>query len=92
MKIAAVLFALSVCCIAIAEQAAAPDHDHGVNAYPSRSWKEMERRVKQGMEVFKARAKAFSQNAQAAQGVNVPTNVQELQQCANQDCPGGEKI
>ena len=40
MKIAAVLFILSVCYIASTEQAAAPA---GVHTYPSRPWKEMER-------------------------------------------------
>ena len=39
MKIAAVLFILSVCYIVSTEQAAAPT---GVHTYPSRQWKEME--------------------------------------------------
>ena len=65
MKIAAVLFILSVCYIASTEQAAAPA---GVHTYPSRPWpwKEMERKAQRGMEDFKMKAKAFSQNAEAA--------------------------
>ena len=47
MKIAAVLFILSVCYIASTEQAAiaAPD---GVHTYP-RSWDELQRKTQQGM-------------------------------------------
>ena len=63
MKIAAVLFILSVCYIASTEQAAAPA---GVHTYPSRPWrKEMECKVQQGMEEFNMKAKSFSQNAKA---------------------------
>ena len=76
MKIAAVLFILSVCYIASTEQAAAPA---GVHTYPSRPWKEMERKAQQGMEEFRMKA----QNAKAAQ---IPTDPEELRQCANQDC------
>ena len=76
MKIAAVLFILSVCYIASTEQAMTP----------SRSWNEMERKAQQGMEEFKAKAKAFSEMAKAAQ-VDVPTDPQQLQECANKQCP-----
>jgi hypothetical protein len=95
MKIAAVLFILSVCYIASTEQAAiAAPAGPGVNinTYPSRPWKEMERKaqLQQGMEEFKAKAKDFSQNAKAAQ--IPPTYLKELRECANMDCPGSEKI
>ena len=82
MKIAAVLFILSVCYIASTEQAAiaAPA---GVHTYPSRP-----RKAQQGMEDLKMKAKAFSQNAKAAQ---IPTDPEELRQCANKDCPKSEK-
>jgi hypothetical protein len=47
MKNAAVLFILSVCYIASTEQAAALA---GVrHTYPSRSWKEMEHKIQQGL-------------------------------------------
>ena len=87
MKIAAVLFVLSVCYIASTEQAAVPA---GVHTYPmaSRSWKEMEHKAQQGMEEFKMKAKAFSDNAKAAK---IPTDPEELRRCANQDCPESEK-
>ena len=85
MKIAAVLFILSVCYIASTEQAAAPT---GVYTYPSRPWKEMERKAQQGMEEFNVKAKSFSENAKAAQ---IPTDPEELRQCANMDCPESEK-
>ena len=87
MKIAAVLFILSVCYIASTEQAAVPTGVH-TYAYPSRPWKEMQRKAQQGMEEFNMKAKAFSQNTKAQ--VDVPTNPQELNQCANMDCPGSE--
>jgi hypothetical protein len=89
MKIAAVLFILSVCYIASTEQAAiAAPAPAGVYTYPSGPWKEMERKAgQQGMEDFKMKAKDFSQNAKAAQ---IPTDLQKLQECANQDCQGGE--
>ena len=85
MKTAAVLFILSVCYIASTEEAAVLT---GMHAYPSRPWKEMERKTQQGMEEFKMKAKAFSENAKAAQ---IPQDPEELRQCANQDCPGSEK-
>ena len=57
MKIAAVLFILSVCYIAGTEQAAVPA---GVHTYPSRSWhKEMERKAQQGMKDFKMNAEEY---------------------------------
>jgi hypothetical protein len=83
MKIAPVLFILSACYIASTEQAAVPA---GVHTYPSRSWKEMKRKAQQGMEDFKMKAKPFTQCAKAAQ-LDIPTNPQELHECANQDCP-----
>ena len=87
MKIVAVLFILSVCYIASMEQAAAPA---GMHTYPSRSWKEMERKAQQGMEEFKMKAiEAFSENAKTQ--VDVPTNPQELYECANQDCGSGSE-
>ena len=87
MKTAAVLFILSVCYIASTEQATAPA---GVHTYPmaSRSWKEMQHKAQQGMEEFKVKAKAFSENAKAQ--VNVPTDPQELQECANKECSEGK--
>ena len=84
MKIAAVLFILSGYYIASTEQAAGPT---GVHTYP-RSWEEMQRKARQGMKYFKMNSEAYP-GAKAAQ-VNIPTNPQELQQCANKDCPGGE--
>ena len=86
MKTAAVLFILSVCYIASTEQAAVPA---GVRTYPSRPWKEMERKAQQGMEEFNTKAKAFSDNAKAAQ---IPTDPEELHRCANIGCPESEKI
>ena len=85
MKIAAVLFILSVYYIASTEQAAGPA---GVHTYP-RSWEEMQHKARQGMKNFKMNAEAYPR-AKAAQ-VNIPTNLQELQQCANKDCPGGKE-
>jgi hypothetical protein len=90
MKIAAVLFMYY---IASTEQLAAGS-DRGVNGvytYPSRSWKEMERKAQQGMEEFKMKAEAsFSQNAQAGQ-TDIPTDQGELQRFAHQDYPKREK-
>ena len=71
LKIAAVLFILSVCYIASTEQAAVPP---GMHTYPSRPWKEMERKAQQGMEEFKMKAKAFYENAKAAQ---IPTDPED---------------
>ena len=85
MKIAAVLFIYSMCYIASTEQAAAPP---GIYTYPSRPWKEMEHKTQQRMEEFKMKAKVFSENAKAAQ---IPTDPEELRQCANMDCPGSKK-
>ena len=81
MKIAAVLLILSVCYIAGTEQAAAPA---GVHTYPSRPWKEMERKAQPEMEEFRMK----TQNAEAAQ---IPTDPEELRQCAKKDCPKSEK-
>ena len=87
MKIAAVLLILSVCYIAGTEQAAAPA---GVHTYPSRPWKEMERKAQPEMEEFRMK----TQNAEAAQ---IPYNntdpdlIEEMLQCANMYCPGSEK-
>ena len=90
MKIAAVLLILSVCYIASTEQAAAPA---GVHTYPrpSRPWKDMEHKAQQlqGVEEFRAKAKAFPEIAKAAQ-VNVPTDPQQLQECANKRCSTSE--
>ena len=74
MKIAAVLFILSVYYIANTEQA----------AYP-RSWEEMEREVQQGIKNIKD----FTQGAKA-QADEVPTDPEKLYKCANKDCPEGE--
>ena len=78
MKIAAVLFILSVCYIASTEQAAVPT---GVHTYPmaSRSWNEMEHKAQQGMEEFKAKAKEVD-----PQGYGI--NIELLRACANQQC------
>ena len=78
MKIAAVLFILSVCYIASTEQAAVPA---GVHTYPSRPWKEMEHKAQQGMEEFKAKAKEVDQ-----QGLPYGINIELLRECANQQC------
>ena len=58
MKIAAVLFILSVCYIASTEQAAIPA---GVHTYPSKPWKEMQHKAQQEMEEFKMKAKEMDQ-------------------------------
>ena len=50
----------------------------------------MERKAQRGMEEFKAKAKAFSENAKAQ--FNVPTDPQQLQECANKECPKSELI
>ena len=81
MKIAAVLFILSVCYIASTEQAAIPA---GVHAYPSRPWKDMERKAQQGMEEFKAKAKEVDQ-----QGSLYEINIEPIRACANQQCVSG---
>ena len=79
MKVAVVLFILSVYYIASTEQAANP-----------RSWEEMERRAQQGIKKFKMNGgAAFSQRAKAAQ-VTIPTDSQELYECVNQDCATSE--
>ena len=50
----------------------------------------MERKAQQGMEEFKMKAiEAFSENAKTQ--VDVPTNPQELYECANQDCGSGSE-
>ena len=77
MKIAAVLFILSVCYIASTEQAAVPA---GVLTYPSRSSrKEMERKTR---EEFEIKFKAFSQNAKAS----LISYEEWLRECAEMDC------
>ena len=64
MKIAAVLFILSVCYMASTEQAAAPA---GVHTYPSRPWREeMERKAQQGMKDLKMNAEGMPQRAKMA--------------------------
>jgi hypothetical protein len=70
MKIAAVLFILSVCYIASTEQAAVLPTDVYQQLYPSRSWnsKKMVHKAQQGMEEFKMEA----QNAKSAQ-TDIPT-------------------
>ena len=85
MKTAAVVFILSVYYIASTDQAAGPA---GVHTYP-RSWEDMQHKARQGMKNFKMNAEDYP-GAEAAQ-INIPTNRQELQQCANKDCPGGEE-
>ena len=81
MKIAAVLFILSVCYIASTEHAAVPA---GMHTYPmaSRSWKEMERKAQQGMEEFNMKSKAFPENAKAVQVPDITTDLEEFRQCA----------
>ena len=77
MKIAAVLFILSVYYIASTEQAAEP-----------RSWEEMERRVQLGIKKFKMNAGSLShdQLQRAKAQYDIPTDPKELYECANQDC------
>ena len=87
MKIAAVLFILSVCYIASTEQAAAPA---GVHTYPSWSWrKEMEYKAQQGMKDFKMNAEGMPQRAkivmQAPDPVD-PVPVPERPAYCNVDC------
>lgn len=84
MKIAAVFFILSVYYIASSEQrAAGPPGVH-------KTLEEMERDALQGMKEFKVKAgKGFSRNAKAQ--FTVPTDPQQLQQCANMDCPGSKE-
>ena len=80
MKIAAVLFILSVCYIASTEQAAAPA---GVHTYPSRSSrKEIERKAR---EEFEIKSKAFSQNAKVS-GYRYLSYEEWLHECAEMDC------
>ena len=81
MKIAATLFILSVCYIASTEQAqiAAPV---GVR----RSFQEMQHKAQQGMNI----KTMFENNPRAKAQFDVPTNPQELYECANKDCPGSK--
>lgn len=83
MKIAAILIIFSVCYITNTEQAqiGAPS----VYTYP-RSWDEIKRKIPQ--EMMKMKSTAYSGSAKVQ--INIPNNPQELQQCANQDCLGGE--
>ena len=84
MKIAAVLVILSVYYIASTEQRASGP------AGVYKTLEEMERDAQQGMKDFQMNyaGKAFSQNAEAQ--LDVPTNPQELHECANKDCSGEE--
>jgi hypothetical protein len=70
MKIAAVLFILSVCYIASTEQAAiAAPVPAGVHTYPypNRSWKEIEHKTgQQGMEGFEMNAEDLPKSARVA--------------------------
>ena len=90
MKIAAVLFILSMCYIASTEQAAAPT---GVRPYSSWEWKEMQRQPEpqpqQDMVKMNNYGMAYSWPEADAQ-FEVPTNREELQRCANQECRKGE--
>ena len=72
MKIAAVLFILSVYYIASTEQAAGPT---GVHTYPSRSWEEMQRKAQWGMVEMNGYVMAYP-GAEAQ--FDVPTDPQEI--------------
>jgi Skp family chaperone for outer membrane proteins len=63
MKTAVVLFILTVCYIASTEQAAAPVPT-GMHTYPSRSWKEMEHKIQQGMKNFQMKAEEMERKSQ----------------------------
>ena len=82
MKIAAVLFILSVCYIASKEQAAVPA---GVHTYPSRSLrKEMERKTREEYEI---KSKVLSQNAKVSGYRYLLTPYEDwLHECAEMDC------
>ena len=83
MKTAATLFILSVCYIASTEQAQIVPPS--VHTYP-RSWEIMQRETQRGM---------ANMNAAAYPGAkaqfDIPTDPQELYECANQECGKGEE-
>lgn len=89
MKIAGVLFIISVYYTAITEQrAAAP-----VRMHTSRNMlEEMEHKAMQGMKDFKMNAYALSHDQRVKAQFNIPTDPLELAKCANQNCEGEESL
>ena len=89
MKIAAILFILSVCYIASTEQAAAPA---GVHPYSSWEWKEMHRKPElQPQRDIMVKMNDYGMAYPDAEAqFTIPTNREELQRCANQECRKGE--
>ena len=89
MKIAAVLFILSVYYIADTEQAARPTGP-GVHSmtYPAGpgSMEEMQRKAEEAMREFQRKAGSLGNGERAKVQFDVPTDPQELYECANQDC------
>ena len=84
MKIAAILFILSVCYIASTEQAAAPA---GVHPYSSWEWKEMHREPEPQPQRDMVKMNDYGMAYPDAEAqFTIPTNREELQQCANQEC------
>ena len=83
MKIAAVLFILSVYCIAGTEQA----------AYP-RSWEELQREIEQenNFNMDAAELKAFSQQLQEEEEEEAEAEVslEDVEHCAKLECPESE--
>ena len=89
MKIAAVLFILSVYYIADTEQAAWPAgpgvHSMTHPAGPG-PMEEMQRKAEEAMRVFQRKAGSLGNGERAKAQYTIPTDPQELYECANQDC------
>ena len=89
MKIAAVLFILSVYYIADTEQAARPAgpgvHSMMHPAGPG-SMEEMQHMTEEAMREFRRKAGALGNGERAKAQYNIPTDPKELYECANQDC------
>ena len=95
MKIAAVLFILSVCYIADTEQAAWPAgpgvHSMTHPAGPG-PMEEMQRKAKEAMREFQRKAGSLGDGERAKVQFDVPTDPQKLYECAKQTCGGSELI
>ena len=96
MKIAAVLFILSVYYIADTEQAAWPAgpgvHSMTHPAGPG-PMEEMQRKAEEAMRVFQRKAGSLGNGERAEVQFDVPArDPQKLYECANQDCGSSELI
>ena len=95
MKIAAVVFILSVYYIADTEPAAWPAgpgvHSMMHPAGPG-AMEQMQRKAKEAMREFQRKARSLGNGERAKVQFDVPTDPQKLYQCANQTCGISELI